>query len=75
MISLWKIIRTMSAIIGAVHLIFAVQTSDYYVMELGLAEPAYVKTHIIVGLLMLLPLLIHVLYDLYKEGKKNDVDR
>ena len=72
MISVWKIIRNLLAIIGAITIYGTIGTSDYYVIELGSVAPAYVKTQIIVGVLMILPMVLHVFYELYKEGK-NDV--
>ena len=72
MISLWKIIRNLLAVVGAGCIIGGVSTSDYYVIELGTVEPAYVKSQIIFGCMMVLPLLVHVIYDLYKEGKHDD---
>lgn len=72
MISIWKIIRNLLAIIGALAIYGAVSTSDYYIIELGTVEPAYVKTQLIVGVILVLPMLLHVFYELYKEGK-NDV--
>lgn len=74
MISIWKIIRNLLAIVGAVCILGSVSTSDYYVIELGQVEPAYIKSQLIVGFLMVLPLLIHVFYLLYKEGKQDDVE-
>lgn len=74
MISLWKIIRNLLAVVGAGCIVGGVSTSDYYVIELGQMEPAYVKSQLIFGVLMVLPLIVHVIYDLYKEGKRDDVD-
>lgn len=74
MISLWKIIRNLLAVVGAGCIVGAISTSDYYIIELGQMEPAYVKSQLIFGVLMVLPLLVHVIYDLYKEGKRDDVD-
>lgn len=70
MISLWKIFRNLSAIAGLILLYCTVSTSDYYVMELGQAEPSYIKTHLILGVLLLVPLILHVLWDMYKEGQE-----
>lgn len=73
MISLWKIIRNLLAITGAVSIIGAISTSDYYVIELGQVEPAYIKTQIIIGAALLIPFVFHVLYDIYKEGRNGNV--
>ena len=47
----------------------SVSTSDYYVLELGCTEPAYVGTYMLVGVLMFAPALIHSIYELWLEGK------
>lgn len=70
MISLWKIFRNLSAIAGFVLLYAAASTSDYHLLELGVDEPLWVSKGIIVGLMMLLPMLFHVIYETWKEGKE-----
>ena len=72
MMSLWKIIRNLSAIMGLILLMGAIGTSDYYIIELGTFEPAYVKTQMLVGVLMIVPAIIGLLYEMYKEGKRNE---
>lgn len=74
MISMWKIVRNLLAICGAVSIYGAISTSDYYVIELGQVEPAYIKTQIIVGTVLLIPFVLHVLYEMYKEGRRDNVD-
>jgi hypothetical protein len=69
MISLWKAFRSLSAMSGIVMLCIAANSSDYYVLELGMNEPSGVRNCMIIGVLMLLPMLAHTLYDLYIEGK------
>lgn len=59
--SLWKIVRTLMAIIGCILIFGAVGTSDYYVMELKQPEPSSVWTTIIIGVLMTLPLLVELM--------------
>lgn len=68
----WKIIRNLLAIAGAVTILGGASTSDYYVMELGQAEPAMVWQSMIIGALMLLPAVIEIFYNIYKEGKTNE---
>ena len=69
MISIWKAIRTLMAIGGLGLMFLSVSTSDYYVLELGCTEPAYVGTYMLVGVLMFAPALIHSIYELWLEGK------
>ena len=71
----WKIIRNLLAIAGTVTILGAVSTSDYYVMELGQAEPVMVWKSLIIGALMILPAAIDIFYDIYKEGKTNANNR
>lgn len=70
MLSLWKIIRNLLGISGLCLMFLSVSTSDYYVLELGCAEPAYVWRCMVAGALMILPLLGHSLYQLWLEGKE-----
>lgn len=69
MISLWNIIRNLSAIAGLILLMGSVGTSDYYAMELECAAPSYVNTNLIIGVLLILPTIIHLLIEMYREGK------
>lgn len=70
MMSLWKIFRNLSAIAGFILLYLAASTSDYHLLELGVDEPSWVNKGVIVGLLMLLPMLFHIIYEMYMEGKE-----
>ena len=74
MISLWKIIRNLLAILGALYLLGAVGASDYHVIELGQAEPSFVGRNLVIGIVLMLPLLASVLYEMYKEGRDDHVD-
>lgn len=65
---LWKIVRTLMAIVGIILIFGAVGTSDYYVLELGQAEPPSVWSTILVGVLMTLPLLGELIYK-YMKGE------
>lgn len=70
MMSLWKIIRNLSAIAGLIMLMGAVGTSDYYVVELEQIAPSYCNRNIIIGIALMLPMVIHLFYEMYKEGSK-----
>ena len=70
---LWKIVRTMMAIVGGLLIFGAVGTSDYYVLELGQHEPASVWSTIIVGFVLITPMLIHVICEELKE-RANETD-
>ena len=72
MISSWKIIRNLLAIAGAIMIFSAISTSDYYVVELGQAEPTSVWKNLIIGVMMMLPVVLSAVCELYKEGKQND---
>lgn len=69
MISLWKIIRNLSAIAGLILLMGSVGTSDYYAMELECAAPSYVNTNLVIGIALILPMIIHLIIEMCKEGK------
>ena len=73
MMSLWKIIRNLSAVAGFILLFGSVGTSDYYVIELEQVAPSYVNTNIGIGLALMLPMIIHLIVEMYKEGRSNDV--
>ena len=70
MMSLWKIIRNLSAIAGLIMLMGAVGTSDYYVVELEQEAPSYLNRNIIIGIALMFPMVIHLFYEMYKEGSK-----
>lgn len=74
MMSLWKIIRNLMAILGVVCLFGAMGTSDYYAVELGQAEPSFVGRYLVIGIVLMLPLLASALYEMYIEGRKDHVD-
>lgn len=70
MMSLWKIIRNLSAIAGLIMMMGAISTSDYYVVELEQMAPSYCSRNIIIGIALMLPMVIHLFYEMYKEGSK-----
>ncbi len=72
MMNFWKSFRTVLAMAGIALLSVAASSSDYYVLELGVNEPSGVRNSMIVGVLMLLPMLLHTLYDLYIEARVAD---
>ena len=55
------------AIVGGLLMFGAAGTSDYYVLELGQREPSSVWTTLVIGLLMMVPFVLHAIY----EGVKN----
>ena len=67
----WKIVRTIMAVVGGLLVFGAVGTVDYYTLEMGQHEPSSAWTTIIVGLLLMLPTLIHLIYQTIKE-KNNE---
>ena len=67
---LWKTFRTLMAVIGGILIFGAVGTSDYYVLELGQAEPSSVLTTIIIGLLMMSPIWFELIYKGLKGEKQ-----
>lgn len=72
MISLWKIIRNLSAIAGLILLMGSVGEQDRYTLALRQAAPAHSDTTMIIGIVLLLPMIIHLLVEMYKEGKQDD---
>ena len=69
MMSLWKIIRNLSAIAGLIMLMGAVGEQDRYTLALRQAAPAHSNTTMIIGIVLILPMIIHLLIEMYKEGK------
>lgn len=70
--SLWKIIRNLSAIAGLILIFGSVSTSDYYVVELGRTAPSYCDRNLIIGIVLILPMIIHLLVEMYKEGREDN---
>ena len=63
---LWKIVRTIMAIFGVFLMYSGASASDYYVLELGQAEPSSVWTTIFIGFLLIVPAFIHGCYQSMK---------
>lgn len=64
---LWAWIRNTMAMVGAFLVYGGVSTSDYYVLELGQKEPISVWQTILVGLILMVPAVIHLIYKEIKE--------
>ena len=60
MTCLWRCIRNVAAIIGVILMYCAVSTSDYYVMELHTTEPKFVYITGIIGVILMVPAVIHL---------------
>lgn len=67
---LWKIVRTVMAIVGCFIVYGAVGTSDFYVIELNQPEPSNVWTNILIGLLMTVPAVIHAVREYLASEKQ-----
>lgn len=68
--SLWKVVRPLMAIVGGILIFGAVGRSDYYLLELKQPEPSSVWTTIFIGLLLMVPTLIHCIRVELKEKKQ-----
>lgn len=68
--SAWRIIRGLLAVAGGILMFGGVGTSDYYLIEMGEAEPAYVWTYIFVGAAMMFPAIFSMFYSMYKESRE-----
>lgn len=58
---IWNIARNTLGIIGAILAFGAIGDMDYHLIELGQAEPASAWTTLCVGILMMVPSVVHVL--------------
>ena len=67
MMSLWKVVRNALAVLGFLCIFLAVSTSDYYVIELGQADPSYIWYWFIAGCVLMLPAVGHLVYTDLKE--------
>ena len=64
---LWKIVRTIMAVVGGFLVYGGVSTSDFYILELNQPEPPSVGKMIVIGLLLMLPAVIHGIRKELKE--------
>ena len=58
---LWKIVRPTLAVIGGLMILGAAGTSDYYLLELKQPEPSSVWVMLVIGLLLMVPAVIHAI--------------
>jgi tetrahydromethanopterin S-methyltransferase subunit D len=65
---LWKYVRNITGGIGGVLIYLAVSTSDYYVLTLHEPEPACVWPSIYIGVVLMLPTVIHYINEILKEN-------
>lgn len=70
---LWNIIRNIMGVVGFILIYGAVGTSDYYVLEMGVAEPPSVGRMLLIGVLLLIPTVLHGFYIYLKECEEEDV--
>lgn len=71
MIYLWRIFKGISAVIGFILVFGAVGTSDYYLLELGQPEPEGIWKTATLGVMLMLPLVVSMIYKAIKEGEEN----
>ena len=58
---IFKILTTVMAVIGSLLVYGGISTSDYYIIELGQAEPTYVWRAVAIGVLLILPAVIRAI--------------
>ena len=59
--SLWKAVRITLAVVGIVLILGGVGTSDYHLMEMGQTSPSFAWEMMLVGIVLLLPAVVHAL--------------
>jgi hypothetical protein len=59
--SLWNVLRVLMAFTGVFLVFAAVSTSDYYIFELGQAEPDYIWKVVNIGIVLIAPSLVHAI--------------
>ena len=69
MMNFWQTFRILLAVSGIVVLSIMASSSDYYVLQLGQHEPSCIRSGMIIGLLMLAPMFVHALYEMYIDNK------
>lgn len=60
---LWPVIRGLCTTLSFITLYLSVSTSDYHVMELGEEIPAHANWMLVIGLVLLIPALVHLIHD------------
>lgn len=66
--SLWNAARTIMAVIGSFLIVGGIGTSDYYVIELEQTHPANVWKTIIIGIILMIPAVVHALRSNHDNG-------
>ena len=69
---LWKIVRNMMALVGAILIYLAASTSDLYLYELGELEPYYIKYMILWGIMLMIPAVLHKISEAIREVNENE---
>ena len=59
--SLWKVLRGLMTVTGFFLIYAGASTSDYYVLELGQSEPNYIWLTMAIGIILMLPSLVHAI--------------
>ena len=63
----WNCVRRIATALSFLLLFGAISTSDYYVIELGQTEPAYVGGMFCVALLLMIPQIIHIITFIFRR--------
>lgn len=58
---MWRLLRNMAAVVGAMMVLGAAGTDEFYANELRTMSPENLDFELAIGLLLLIPLLIHIL--------------
>lgn len=59
--SLWNVSRVLMALVGVILIYCGASTSDYYLIELSQPEPEYIGTMLKIGVVLMLPSLVHAI--------------
>lgn len=57
----WKIFRCLMAVAGVALIYLGASTSDYYTLELRQPEPDYIWVTIVLGIILMLPSVVHAI--------------
>lgn len=72
MLYLWRIVRSLMAVVGFFVMWGGVGTSDYYTLELGQTAPESVMPTIIIGVMLMMPTIIHLIKEKIYESYLQD---